>query len=183
MRNAVVCLQGILTYLHPILEGAEAEVVLWLWMPLVSLHVWELAEGSRFPARIRRFVVIGHKCCDVGQVPLRTREESRYLYGSAGDVGKGDMRLSQTLIFAISTLNFLVNILLHISFQNSRTGWLVEAGGFQYMGCVDPVIVPSSHNMFLQVGTELEFINGDLKLVSLAMRPWRNNHDFLRHYM
>ena len=30
------------------------------------------------------------------------------------------------------------------------------------MGCVDPVIVPPSHDMFLEIAAELELVDGDL---------------------
>lgn len=71
-------------------------------------------------------------------------------------------KIHLTLIFAISTLNFLMDVLLHISFQDSGSRRLVKAGSFQDVSCIDPIIVPSSHNMFFEVASELEFVNGDL---------------------
>lgn len=35
-----------------------------------------------------------------------------------------------SLIFAVATLNLFVNILLHVSFENSRSGGFIEACGF-----------------------------------------------------
>lgn len=62
------------------------------------------------------------------------------------------------MIFSISTLNLFMNVLLHISFKDSGSGWLIEASGLQDMCCIDPVIVSPAHNMFLQIRTELKLV-------------------------
>lgn len=51
-----------------------------------------------------------------------------------------------------------MNVLLHISFKDSGSGWLIEASGLQDMCCIDPVIVSPAHNMFLQIRTELKLV-------------------------
>lgn len=68
-----------------------------------------------------------------------------------------------TLVFSVSSLNLFVNVLLHLAFQDSCPGRLVEAGGFQDVSCVDPVVVAPAHDMFLEIMAELVFPDGDLR--------------------
>lgn len=67
-----------------------------------------------------------------------------------------------TLIFAITSLYLLVHVLLHISFQDSRTCGLIKTSSFQDVSRIDPVIMPSSHNMFLQIDSELKLVHWNL---------------------
>jgi hypothetical protein len=67
-----------------------------------------------------------------------------------------------TLVFAVSSLDLLVGVLLHFALKDSGACGLVEAGCFQDVCCVDVVIMATAHHMLLPVDTELEFPNGDL---------------------
>ncbi len=37
------------------------------------------------------------------------------------------------------------------------------------MRCIDPVVMPPAHNMFLQLCTKLKFVNGNLRTLWLAI--------------
>ena len=67
------------------------------------------------------------------------------------------------MVFSIATLDFLVNVFLHISFENSGSSWLVEPSSLQNMCRIDPVIMSPSHHMFFEVTTKLEFVYRYLK--------------------
>lgn len=67
------------------------------------------------------------------------------------------------MVFAVSTLNLLVKIFLDITFENARSSGFVEASSLQDVGCVDPIVMPPSHYMFLQIRTELELVHGYLR--------------------
>lgn len=68
-----------------------------------------------------------------------------------------------TLILPVSSLDLLMGILLHLSLQDARSCGLVEAGGLQDVCGVDPVVLATSHDMFLEVGSELILVHGDLQ--------------------
>ena len=67
-----------------------------------------------------------------------------------------------TLIFAVTSLNLLVNVLLHLALENSCPGRLVEAGRLEDVCGIDPVVRAPAHDMFFQVDTKLEFVHGNL---------------------
>ena len=71
-----------------------------------------------------------------------------------------------TLIFSVSSLNLLVNVLLHITLQNAGSCGFVEACSFENVCRVDPIVMSPSHNMFLEVLAELVLVYGDLRRVS-----------------
>lgn len=64
------------------------------------------------------------------------------------------------LVLSISTLNFLMDTLLHFSFQNSCPGRFIEAGDFENMCGIDPVVGPTSHDV---VGADFELVDGHLQ--------------------
>ena len=73
-----------------------------------------------------------------------------------------------TLILSVATLDLLVHVLLHLTLEDAGSGGLVEAGCLQDVCRVEPVIVAAAHNMFFEVGAELELVDGNLQeLVSL----------------
>lgn len=63
------------------------------------------------------------------------------------------------LVFAIAALDLLMHALLHLSLQDSRSCWFVEAGDLQNVGGIDPVVGAASHDM---VSGDLELVDGDL---------------------
>ena len=66
-----------------------------------------------------------------------------------------------TLVFAITSLDFLMNILLYFAFKDSCAGGLVKASSLQNVGGIDPIVQSPSHDMFLEVGTKLKLIHRD----------------------
>ena len=71
-----------------------------------------------------------------------------------------------TLIFAVPSLNLLMNIFLDLTLQYPSTSRLVKARRFQNVRGIYPVIVTSSHNMFLQVISKLELPHRNLDWAS-----------------
>ena len=67
-----------------------------------------------------------------------------------------------SLIFSITALDLFVRFFLNFSLQNSRSGRLVEPRSFQDVCGIDPVVLPTSHDMFFEVHAELEFIDRNL---------------------
>ena len=68
------------------------------------------------------------------------------------------------MILSIASLNLLMGSLLHLALEDSRSCWLVEARGFQDVGCVDPVIMAPAHDMFFEIMAKLVFPDRHLKL-------------------
>lgn len=79
------------------------------------------------------------------------------LFGKRTTLGQ---RNPCALVFAITTLDLLMNTLLHFSFQNSSPCWFVKAGDFQDVSCIDPIVRSTSHDMVI---ANLEFIDGHLQ--------------------
>lgn len=93
------------------------------------------------------------------QVPSSGVRKSR-------DCAKG----KPTLVFSITTLNLLVNILLYVSFEDPSPSWLVKASSLQDVCRIDPIVLPSSHDMFLHITAKLEFVYRYLKTVATISR-------------
>ena len=55
-------------------------------------------------------------------------------------------RSPPTLIFAVASLDLLVEFLLDFSLQNSGSRRFVKARSFQDVGRIDPVISSTAHN-------------------------------------
>lgn len=64
-----------------------------------------------------------------------------------------------TLVFAVTALDLLMNPFLHLTLEDTGSRWLIEPCNFENMCRIDPVIRPPSHNT---VGTDLELIHRDL---------------------
>lgn len=75
-------------------------------------------------------------------------------------------RTRHTLIFPVAALDLLVDVLLYVALQDSCSGGFVELGCFQYMCCVDPIVVSPSHDMLLQVRAKLKLVHGNLVQLS-----------------
>lgn len=71
--------------------------------------------------------------------------------------------MSQTLVFAVSTLHFLMNPLLHLPLQDTGSRRLVEVGYFKDMRRIDPVIRATAHDM---VAFDIDFVDRHLVAVS-----------------
>jgi hypothetical protein len=52
----------------------------------------------------------------------------------------------RTLVFTISTLDLLVCLLLNLSLEDSRSGWLIETGGLEDVCRIDPIVSTAAHN-------------------------------------
>ena len=80
------------------------------------------------------------------------RQSLTLFEGNPGTFQKSDMPVPmfgkdvRTLVFAISTLNLLVHLLLNLALQDSGTGGLIETSSLQYMRGIDPIIVTTAHN-------------------------------------
>ena len=68
-----------------------------------------------------------------------------------------------TLIFAITSLHFLMDTFLDLTFQYPCAGWLVIIRSLENMGCIDPVILTASHNLVI-CGVQ-KLVDGDLEVV------------------
>lgn len=66
------------------------------------------------------------------------------------------------LIFPITALNLLMQLFLHLPLQDSSPRWLVKACSLQNMRRINPIIMATTHNMFLEIGSELVFVDGYL---------------------
>lgn len=53
---------------------------------------------------------------------------------------------SHTLVFAVTTLHFLMHALLHFTFEDSGSCGLVETSSLQNVCCIHPIICSPSHN-------------------------------------
>lgn len=56
-------------------------------------------------------------------------------------------KVLRTLEFAITSLDLLMIALLYVALENSSSRRFVEAGGFQDVRGIDPVIGLASHHM------------------------------------
>jgi hypothetical protein len=65
-----------------------------------------------------------------------------------------------TLIFAIATLNLLMDAFLDLLFENSRSCRFIIAGNLQNVGGIDPVVGSSSHDM---VGRKFQLVDWNLQ--------------------
>lgn len=52
-----------------------------------------------------------------------------------------------------------MDIFLYLPLKNACSRGLVEASGFEDMGCIDPIVLTASHYMFFQVDTELVLVH------------------------
>lgn len=68
-----------------------------------------------------------------------------------------------TLIFAIASLNFLVDTLLNLTLQNSGSGRFVEVRHFENLCSIDPAIFSTTHDV---VVIDVKLVNRDLREVS-----------------
>ena len=68
------------------------------------------------------------------------------------------------MILSIASLDLLMGGLLYLALEDSRPCWLVEARGFQDVGCVDPVIVAPAHDMFFGIMAKLILPDRHLKV-------------------
>ena len=70
--------------------------------------------------------------------------------------------LRSTLILPVSALNFFMDALLYLSLQYACTCWLIVAGGFQYVRCVDVVVGPTAHDL---VAIDRVLVDRDLRSI------------------
>jgi hypothetical protein len=71
-----------------------------------------------------------------------------------------------TLVFAITSLDFFMYPLLHLSFKNASPGWLVVLGDFENVCSVDPIVGSPPHDM---IAIAIVFIHRHLVVVSYAL--------------
>lgn len=50
------------------------------------------------------------------------------------------VKRSLTLVFSITPLDLLMNVLLHISLEDSGSSWFVETGSLQDMSSINPIV-------------------------------------------
>lgn len=76
-----------------------------------------------------------------------------------------------------------MDILLYLTLENSCARRFVEACGLQNMCRVDPIVLSPSHNMFLEVITELIFIHRDSTISgTIYARPGGDSRRGFHHY-
>jgi hypothetical protein len=63
------------------------------------------------------------------------------------------------LVFAITTLDLFVFVLLDLALEYPRPCRLVEPRSLEDVCRIDPVVVPPTHDMLLEVRAELELVN------------------------
>jgi hypothetical protein len=69
------------------------------------------------------------------------------------------------LIFAISTLDLLVHALLDFALEDTGSGRLIVVGYLEDVGCVDPVVGTTAHDM---VAVDIALVDGNLEFVSAS---------------
>jgi hypothetical protein len=104
------------------------------------------------------------------------REESANRGSQVQRVGQ------RTLIFPVAALDLFVVVLLDIALEDTCASRLVEAGGFENVGGVDPIVFSPAHHMFFQVGSELVFVDGDLPVRRLAAKEQERRIEDSRRY-
>jgi hypothetical protein len=50
------------------------------------------------------------------------------------------LKISLTLVFPIATLDFFMDVFLHISFENSGSSWFVESSRLEDVCRIDPIV-------------------------------------------
>lgn len=73
-------------------------------------------------------------------------------------------------------------VLLYLALEDTGPRRLVEACGFQNVCRIDPVVVTPTHDMFLEVGSKLEFPHRYLGTHMLAIVFQTLIAAHLRHY-
>ena len=74
------------------------------------------------------------------------------------------------LVLAIAALNLFVHAFLHLALEDARASGLVVVGDFEDVGCVDPVVGTTAHDV---VAIDIAFIDRDIAIrgrVDLAIR-------------
>lgn len=66
------------------------------------------------------------------------------------------------LVFAISTLNLLVDVLLDLALEDASAGRFIEASTLEDMSGIDPIVYFAAHHMFLELRAKLVLIDGNL---------------------
>lgn len=141
----------------------------WPWGPLACWYVSAQAVGFQGLAGIRRWLgsFRRHRCGRQG--PRLVRGGSRYLLCGGRTLERiwewvktQTAKTERTLVFAIASLNLLVDILLDLSFENARSCGFVKAGSLQDVCRIDPVVMAPAHNMLLEVISKLVLVNWDL---------------------
>lgn len=72
-----------------------------------------------------------------------------------------------TLVFPVTSLNFLMHTFLYISLQYACSRGFVEVGHLQDMRSINPIIVAPTHDMFTATG---KFKNRDLFRMSVLAK-------------
>ena len=72
-----------------------------------------------------------------------------------------------TLVFSVATLNLFMNTFLDLSLQYPGARGLVKSSDLQDMGCVDPIVRSTSHDM---VALDIKLIDRDLMRLASAER-------------
>ena len=65
-----------------------------------------------------------------------------------------------TLVLPVASLYFFMHSFLHLSLQDSCSGWLIVAGNFQNVGGIYSIVCPSSHNV---IPIDIKFEDWDLQ--------------------
>jgi hypothetical protein len=63
------------------------------------------------------------------------------------------------LVFAISTLDLLMNTLLNLPFEDASSGGFIKTGNLEDMCRIDPIIPTSSHHI---VASNFKLVHWDL---------------------
>lgn len=72
-----------------------------------------------------------------------------------------------TLVFAITTLNFLMYAPLNFAFENPSSRRFIKPRCFENVCCVHPIVFSSSHHT---IAVDFELVNRMLRRMSVAMR-------------
>jgi hypothetical protein len=69
------------------------------------------------------------------------------------------------LVFAITALDLFMHALLDFALEDTGSGGLVVVGYLEDVGCVDPVVGATAHDM---VAVDIALVDGDLGFVSAS---------------
>ena len=87
------------------------------------------------------------------------------------------------LVFSITTLNLLMQFLLHLTLQDTSPSRLIETSSFQNVCRIDPVVMATAHDMFLEVESELELVDGDLRKSEISPTMAQDSNEVCKQGM
>ena len=130
-----------------------------------------LAVDCGLRRRNQRFQLVLGGCYCARQVTDPPEGGSMFLWNTTNQRPVSNLDISKrvarpTLVFAITTLNFLVYAPLNFAFENPSSRRFIKPRCFENMCCVYPIVFSSSHHT---IAVDFELVNRMLRRMSVAM--------------